>query len=469
MTGPDVVFLGPTLRADEARAAHPDVVVLAPAAMGDVASVARRLRPHAIGLIDGVFRSSLSVFHKELLYAVDLGTWVLGASSMGALRAAECRGLGVLGVGQVYDAYVRGDLEDDDEVALVHAPAEGGFRARSDAMVTVRAAVATLERAALVDGEEAAALVALQKARWFPERSVAGLADDAEAIGVVGARLDALRARLAAPLADPKRDDALELLARLRALPAGAVPARERPGCVLSPPFRALLARELALPAEGVDLRADDVRRHAALHDPGYLDDLGDARAKVALCALSEQLGGPLTDDELAEGERRVVVGLATTSAGLAEAASAVDLDDEGLRALVEREAHVARVAAGDLGTLAHGAVTAPYLDQLRLAGRYLAARDRAALELRLAAEAALPEDATPAQVLATLAALTGSRSLSDLEGLARDTELGSASEVLDAAALTVRAGIALFGAGLAAPDSEAEPREEPASGPRGR
>ena len=86
---PQVVFLGPSLSADKARAIHPDVVILPPAAMGDVMGILTTMRPHAIGIVDGSFRHTMAVFHKEILYAMEQGTWLLGASSMGALRAAE--------------------------------------------------------------------------------------------------------------------------------------------------------------------------------------------------------------------------------------------------------------------------------------------------------------------------------------------------------------------------------------------
>lgn len=105
MSGADVVFLGPSLDRSTARELLPDAVFLPPAQMGDVVSALRRFRPHAIGLVDGVFQNTMSVFHKELLYAVDHGCWVLGSSSMGALRAAECDRFGVIGVGSVYEGF----------------------------------------------------------------------------------------------------------------------------------------------------------------------------------------------------------------------------------------------------------------------------------------------------------------------------------------------------------------------------
>ena len=74
------------------------------------------------------------VWHKELLWAMSQGVHVLGAGSIGALRAAEPEAFGMVGEGRIFEAYRSGVLEpyyrpfeDDDEVAVVHAPAELGY------------------------------------------------------------------------------------------------------------------------------------------------------------------------------------------------------------------------------------------------------------------------------------------------------------------------------------------------------
>ena len=83
-----VVFTGPTLPADQARAILPDALYLPPVAQGDVYRAAGH-QPQAIALIDGFFEHVPAVWHKEILWAMAQGIHVFGSSSMGALRAAE--------------------------------------------------------------------------------------------------------------------------------------------------------------------------------------------------------------------------------------------------------------------------------------------------------------------------------------------------------------------------------------------
>ncbi|WP_239014256.1 TfuA-like protein [Archangium violaceum] len=73
------------------------------------------------------------------MYALGQDVIVLGASSMGALRAAELHPHGMVGVGRIFEAYLEGRLSADDEVALLHGPAELGFRPLTLPLVNIRA------------------------------------------------------------------------------------------------------------------------------------------------------------------------------------------------------------------------------------------------------------------------------------------------------------------------------------------
>lgn len=131
-----VVFLGPSLPAEEARRLGP-CVVLPPARQGDVWR-ALGSRPRAMALVDGVFEAQPSVWHHELLAAMEAGVAVFGGASMGALRAVELAPHGMVGVGRIFGWYRDGVVVDDAEVALLHADAEHGWRPLTVPLVNVR-------------------------------------------------------------------------------------------------------------------------------------------------------------------------------------------------------------------------------------------------------------------------------------------------------------------------------------------
>ncbi len=165
-----VVFLGPSLPAAAARALAP-CTVLPPARQGDVwRALARRRRPRAIALVDGLFEQVPSVWHRELLDALDQGVAVFGGASMGAIRAAELGPFGMVGVGAIAACY-RDGLEDDAAVALLHAGPEHGFRPFTVPLVNAWHAADQARAAGVITRREREALRAAAGSLPYPDRT----------------------------------------------------------------------------------------------------------------------------------------------------------------------------------------------------------------------------------------------------------------------------------------------------------
>jgi len=209
-----IVFCGPTIQADEVRR-QIDAEVRPPAARGDVLRAALE-NPVAIALVDGYFHRVPSVWHKEILWAMAKGIHVLGSSSMGALRAAELASFGMEGFGAVFEGFASGSLSDDDEVAVLHAPAEQGYRPLSEALVNIRATLAEAERVGALSAAHRASIERAAKRLPYPERSYPALLAPDGPSGVPAADLERLRGWLPGARVDQKRRDALAMLSAIR-------------------------------------------------------------------------------------------------------------------------------------------------------------------------------------------------------------------------------------------------------------
>lgn len=124
-----------------------------------------------IGLIDGVFDWSPAVWHKEILAALYRGVKVFGASSMGALRAAECHQYGMIGVGKIFHDYRDGIRTADADVAIVHAPQELGFRPITQALVDVQATLDALLQKGILEPVLVGTLLDTARSLGFRGRS----------------------------------------------------------------------------------------------------------------------------------------------------------------------------------------------------------------------------------------------------------------------------------------------------------
>lgn len=222
-----VLFAGPSLSGQEYDRSGLDV--RPPARQGDLYRAVLD-GADAIGLVDGVFGFVPSVWHKEILFALKQGIPVLGAASIGALRAAECVAYGMVPVGPIAESYASGARVEDADVCLAHAPAELDFMPLSEPLVDAEATIAAMD----VTAAEAIALRLAANAIYFADRTVDAIVAEAGLDTSFADRYRAARVRA-------KTADALLLVARLKGLPPGRGPIPDWP-FVESEPWRIYLA-----------------------------------------------------------------------------------------------------------------------------------------------------------------------------------------------------------------------------------
>lgn len=394
------VFLGPSLPRAEAEAILA-ADYLPPVRQGDIYRLVQQRRPRAIAVIDGYFQEVPSVWHKEILWALDQGIAVYGAASMGALRAAELARYGMVGVGKVYESYRSGSyapyidevFEDDDEVAVIHGPAELGFPALSDAMVDLRESFAAAAAAGVIGMAERDALVAAFKRRFYRERSFEAVPEVLAGLGMAGESGEALIAWLRYGRVGQKRADAVALL---QVLSAGGLETQE--------PCDAFTFERTTLWAQFVEQTeagpsTESAAERAVLEELRLDPDFYAAVRETAVLRLRLDAADPLP--AAGDAERRAALdrlrhrhGLWSRAALDAWAADC-DLDRAGLDRLLDFE------VALESGAAAAGRALDPaLLDVLRREGRYQALAARAREKQERLAAATAPSAPSPAVLL---------------------------------------------------------------------
>ncbi|MDH3596547.1 MAG: TfuA-like protein [Rhodospirillales bacterium] len=209
-----IVFSGPTLPPAEA-AKELDALYMPPVSEGDVYRAALE-SPRAIGIIDGYFENVPSVWHKEILYALSRGIRVFGSASMGALRAAELAQFGMQGVGATFEAFRDGRLEDDDEVAVIHGPAELGYPMLSEAMVNIRRTLSDAHAGGVISSLTREGLEQIAKQLPYRARAYHAILSRGQAAGLAADELAQFKAWLPSGRIDQKREDAVLMLRVMR-------------------------------------------------------------------------------------------------------------------------------------------------------------------------------------------------------------------------------------------------------------
>ncbi|MBV8636632.1 MAG: YcaO-like family protein [Candidatus Eremiobacteraeota bacterium] len=159
------VFAGPSLPSED-RPERPDLTYLAPASRHDVLAAAKAY--DVVLLIDGVFHHDLAPSPKEC-YASTQHARMFGASSMGALRAAECAPYGFTPLGAIARWYSAGTIDGDDEVAVLTRPQT--FDALTVPMVNVRYAARLAERRGILSRAAHDSLIDSARSIFYMDRT----------------------------------------------------------------------------------------------------------------------------------------------------------------------------------------------------------------------------------------------------------------------------------------------------------
>ena len=195
-----LVFLGPSMNGIEARGLL-TANYRPPVRRGDLPA---RFAGTVI-IIDGDFHQSLSVSPKEILRLLDTGTTVVGAASMGALRATELSTFGMIGLGWVFEAYRTGVIVADDEVAVAYDP--DTLASLTVPLVNIRKWLLDLATYGHIDVKTAKVLFKMAREIFYAdrvERRLLGAWTDKLGQG----RLDALLQASGGRLSNVKADDA---------------------------------------------------------------------------------------------------------------------------------------------------------------------------------------------------------------------------------------------------------------------
>lgn len=211
MTG-RIAFAGPSLGRTARqwlKASADEIEIAPPARFGNIAQAVERGFVVVV-LIDGVFGELAPPRHKEILSALASGVTVIGAASLGALRACECAAFGMIGIGEIFEAYRDGRLVADDAVATLHGPEELGHISLTDPLVTIEANLQLLHGLSLISDHELEVIGKRASETHFSRRHLRPLIFDT--LAGDPARAARVKEVLEASWVDPKENDALEAI-----------------------------------------------------------------------------------------------------------------------------------------------------------------------------------------------------------------------------------------------------------------
>src|ERR687896_831095 len=177
-----IIFLGPSLSREKAKKIF-DADYRPPARKGDFLRLAADFdtAEMAVGFVDGVFLQDYPPTPIEVYHLIRKnGVLLVGAASLGALRAVELEKFGMVGIGKIFQLYKTGKLDADDEVAVTFASEEGDYKLQSEAMIDIRYNLYLAHRKGIISEKAKNVLVKLAKEIYFPHRKYTYILEEAK-------------------------------------------------------------------------------------------------------------------------------------------------------------------------------------------------------------------------------------------------------------------------------------------------
>lgn len=165
-----IIYLGPTLSREEATKTL-DADYRDPAKKGDFLMLSRDSdEKKYVGFVDGVFLhdyppSPIEVYHLATRKNIEL----IGASSLGALRAVELEKFGMKGIGKIFQLYKNGIINADDEVAVTFVRENNILQ--SEAMIDIRFNLFLAYKKGIITNQTKKRIAKIAKNIYFPFRN----------------------------------------------------------------------------------------------------------------------------------------------------------------------------------------------------------------------------------------------------------------------------------------------------------
>lgn len=378
-----LVFAGPSLTRPLPTLSGNEIILFPPAGQCDVMSAVHRHAPDVLVIADIRVWPSMSVLHKELIWALAKGVRIIGTAAGGALRAAELAFCGMKGHGRVYEMTASGQIEDDAEVFCLWKKNDAGYTRQTVPLVNIRATLARSKVRDEIGEDGAAAVLAAARAIYYKDRTFSALEAGLADAGPNAKRIATLMECLKKNYCDIQSNDLSETLDRISEadfLPAPMSPETmpisvDDQGAI----FRMLYDHERIVEDEGRQMRLYEIGNFVTAHHPEMERLAYNAFNRELVLVLADQTGVEVCDEEVAavtETFRRIS-GLTQEDALISWLADN-DLSREDFSILMRDEARIKKLQESFLAGQMFQKNTRPVLDFLRLTHAYPQWRDNA-------------------------------------------------------------------------------------------
>lgn len=366
-----VVFGGPSIQGLDRI---PDAVYLPPAKHADIISLVYNDRPDVIVFIDGRNPAEgLSVWHSEIMEALNKGVRVYGAGGVGAIRAVELEKWGMIGQGEVYRLYKEAGADDDSEVLCEYAVEEGRYIRSTEPMVNIRATICKAVSRNVLPAEHAGKLLHAARSVFYRKRTWEAVFAAGKDAGLASEGIEKVRVFIQTNYVDQQREDACDVLKTVAALTDTDLPKDVPPPHDYDLFFHSLYERDRRVPGDREEVPLYAFGNHVSLHHPDIEDVNSHALNREIMALLADEFKFVPTPEEIQVETGRFMKRHALADAqALTQWLKDNDLTETDFEQLMAKHVKMIRVQAWYSVRLGFAKNTRYLLEELRLRNEYV-------------------------------------------------------------------------------------------------
>jgi len=157
------------LSVEKAKEIFPFADFRSPARKGDFSKLTKE-DVRFVGFVDGFFLQDYPPTPIEVHSLLqNKNVTLVGAASLGALRAVELEKFGMIGIGKIFELYKKGIIDSDDEVAVIFS--EEDYKLQSEALIDIRYTLYHAYKNGIIDRDIKRLILRIAKSTYFPYRN----------------------------------------------------------------------------------------------------------------------------------------------------------------------------------------------------------------------------------------------------------------------------------------------------------
>ncbi len=340
---------------------------LPPLKHADLISSVEYYKPDIIGIIDDYCGQSESVWHNEIIYILEKGIKIFGASGVGAIRAAELERFGMVGIGEIFKFYKSLMTSSDEEIVSLFDE-KNNYQRITEPLINIRFTLEKLKNKMEIPED----VFYIIKDIYWKERSKDKIISKLKLNKINEKIIEAIFANYY----DVQAEDALLLLENIEKISQSNLSQNyKEPEVIDGNLFEIMYERDRKVKSDNGETNLNNIANYTILNHPQSENLIFEALNREIVAFLAGYLNVEITDEDIKKETERLCSKLKINN--LDKWLQDNDINKKTFNDLMKKNALCRRMQAWFIGRRKYRRTTSIINEELILKGEYIKYKEK--------------------------------------------------------------------------------------------